>query len=293
MNYRQIEIFCAIMERDSITDAAQHLGLSQPAVSKSLKAMEDQLNIRLINRTTRGLHATDEARELYAEAQRVLQGFAQFETFARDLRKLEHARLIVAAMPALATTWLSRVVADFSSDYPEVSLVLRASGSANIVKSIAQGELDIGIGQVRLDDPSVSKRKLYDLQIMCALPRGHPLAEHPEITSAELHQQTLVLLSTHDEFRRMLEGLFVSKGVTIKSRIEVTLSVMVCSLVEEGRGIGIVDSQTAATGRWPGICFRPFKPTVKTPIYLLRNTRSPQSLASKRFSEYVIKNRLK
>ncbi len=293
MNYRQLEIFCAIMERASITDAAQHLGLSQPAVSKSLKAMEDQLNIRLINRTTRGLHPTDEARELYAEAQRVLQGFAHFETFARDLRKLEHARLVVGVMPALSTTWLARVVAGFSTEYPEVSLVLRAQGSANIVKLVAQGELDIGVGQVRSDDPVVSKRKLYDLHIMCALPIGHPLNGQDEVTPLDLHERSLILLSTHDEFRRMLDGQLLSKGVAIKSRIEATHSVMVCALVAEGRGVGIVDHETAAMSKWDNVVFKPFRPTVKTPIYLLRNTRSPQSLASKRFSEYVLKNRLR
>lgn len=287
MNYRQVEIFCAIIERASITEAAQHLGLSQPAVSKSLKMLELQLGLRLFNRTTRGLHATDEARELYTEAQRVMQGFAHFGAFAHNLHKLEHARLVVGVMPALSTNWLSRVVAAFTDDYPEVSLVLRATGSANVVKSVAHGEIDVGIGQVRTDDPAISKRKLYDLHVMCAVPADHRLAAKDAIDPEDLHQESIVLLSAQDEFRRMLDGKLLSKGVALKSRIEASHSLMVCSLVSERRGIGIVDNETASHGGWPGVSFKPFNPTLRTPIYLMRNNNNPQSFASKKFYEYI------
>lgn len=292
MNYRQIEIFCTIIERNSITEAAEHLGLSQPAVSKSLKALEYHLNLKLFNRTTRGLHATDEARELYTEAQRAMYGFAQFETFARNIQKLEHARLIVGVMGALSLTWLSRIVVNFSIEYPDVSLVLRALASATIIKAVAQGELDVGVGQVQTDDPAVSKRKLGDLHVMCAIHKDHGLAARDVITPTDLDKQLLVLLSAQDEFRRMLDGALLSKGVAIKSKIEASHSVMVCSLVGEGHGVGIVDSETASNGRWPNLVFRPFKPLIKTPIYLLRNIHSPQSLASKRFSDHVAKYRM-
>ena len=65
MNYRQIEIFKAIMDRGSITEAARVLGISQPAVSKGLQLLEGELGLQLFTRTTKGIAATDEARALY------------------------------------------------------------------------------------------------------------------------------------------------------------------------------------------------------------------------------------
>jgi DNA-binding transcriptional LysR family regulator len=291
MNYRQIEIFSAVMEHASVTEAARHLGLSQPAVSKSLAALEDQLGLRLFNRTTRGLHATDEARELHAEARRVLEGFEQLGIFARNLHRLEHARLVVGVMPALSTSWLARVVTRFSEAYPDVSVVLRALGSASIVKRVAQGELDVGVGQVRAEDPSVVKRKLSDLQLVCVVPREHPLAGNKVIVPSDLENEPIVLLSIDDEFRRMLDGKLLSRGINIQSRIEATQSNMICFLVEEGRRIGIVDSETASLGKWPSTVTIPFKPVIKTPIYIVHNSRSPQNLAAKRFCEHIMKLR--
>lgn len=288
MNYRQIEIFAAIMERASVTEAARHLGLSQPAVSKSLKALEDQLGLRLFNRTTRGLSATDEARELHAESRRVLQGFAHLGTFAKNLHRLEHARLVVGVMPALSTSWLARVVASFSQAYPEVSLVLRAPGSANIVKQVAQGELDVGVGQVQADDSAVVKRKLGDLQLVCVVRRGHRLAGNDVVGPADLEGEPVVFLSGEDQFRRMYDGKLLTKGFNLQSRIEASLSTMVCALVEAGRGIGFVDSETASAGRWPEIVAIPLKPLVRTPIYIVQNSRNPQNLVARRFCEHVM-----
>ena len=291
MNYRQIEIFSAIMEQASITEAARHLGLSQPAVSKSLKALEDKLGLRLFNRTTRGLHATDEARELHAEARRLLQGFQHLSTFAKNLHRLEHARLVVGVMPALANSWLPSVVASFSEANPEVSIVLRAVGSAAIVKQVAQGELDVGVGQVQTEDSAIVKRKLCDLQLVCVMPSGHHLAGKTEILAGDLEGESIVLLSAQDEFRRMFDGKLLSKGINIHSRIEATQSHMVCSLVVTGRGVGIVDSETAGSGKWPDMVAVPFRPIVRTPIYIVQNNRTPQNLATKRFCEHIMKMR--
>jgi DNA-binding transcriptional LysR family regulator len=291
MNYRQIEIFCAIMEQASVTEAANHLGLSQPGVSKSLKALEDELGLRLFNRTTRGLYATDEARELYSESRRMLQGFEHLGTFARNLHRLEHARLVVGVMPALATSWLSRVATSFSEAYPEVSVLLRALGSATIVKLVAQGELDVGVGQVQAEDPAVVKRKLSDIQLVCLVPSNHRLARNTVIVPADLEKESIVQLSAQDEFRRMLDGKLLSRGINLHSRIEATQSNMLCFLVEEGGRIGIVDSETASLGKWPSTVVIPFKPIIRTPIYVLQNSRGPQNLATKRFCEHIMKIR--
>jgi DNA-binding transcriptional LysR family regulator len=289
VNYRQLEIFSAIMERASVTEAAHHLGLSQPAVSKSLKALEDELGLRLFNRTTRGLHATDEARELHAEASRLLQGFEHLGSFAKNLHRLEHARLVIGVMAALSTAWLSRVVASFSEAYPEVSVVLHAMGSAEIVKRVAQGEIDVGVGQVSAENPAIMKRKLGDLQLACVVPLGHRLAGSKVIGPEDLENEPIVLLSAQDEFRRMLDGKLLSKGINIHSRIEATQSNMICFLVEEGRRIGIVDSETASLEKWPSTITIPFRPVIKTPIYIIQNNRSPHNLAMKRFGEHVMK----
>jgi len=287
MNYRQIEIFAAIMECASITEAAVRLHLSQPAVSKSLKILEDELGLRLFLRTTRGLRATDEARELYAEASRVIMGFGHLRTFAHNLQNLRHARIIVSAMPALSLKWLPEVSAEFVRLYPDVALEFHSRSSPETVRLVAQGEVDVGISQARSDDLSVHRQRIFDLATVCALPVGHTLAHKPVLRAQDMQGQAVISLSAGDECRRLFEATLVSGGVRIRSRIEVALGAMVCAMVDAGCGIGLVDVETARAKPWGNIAFRPFEPSIKVPIYAMRNVGKAPSLAVRRFIEHA------
>lgn len=289
MNYRQIEIFATIMECASITEAANRLHLSQPAVSKSLKLLEDELGLSLFQRTPGGLLATDEARELYAEASRVLMGFTHLRGFAHNLQRLEHARLVISSMPALSVNWLPEVSSGFIETYPEVSLVFYSRGSAETVKLVAQGEIDIGISQCLSDDVSVRRHKLFDLVAVCAVPRTHPLAEREIIRPEDLNQQALILPYAKDEYRRILEATLLNHGVNVRSRLEVSLGTMMCSMVDAGCGIGIVAAEAARNREWPNLVFRRFEPEIRTPIYVMHNTHKPLSLVMQRFFEHIMR----
>lgn len=293
MNYRQVEIFAAIMQRHSITDAADLLGLSQPAVSKSLKMLEDELGLTLFTRTTRGLHATDEALELYSEASRLLQGFETLSTLARRLNRLEHARLTVYAMPTLCSTWLPQVAASFSDSYPNIKLDLRSAESPDIQKLASQGDLDVGIAKISSDNPSVTKQRFGDLHGVCVLPKAHPLAEKKVITPEDFHGNMIVSLSQTDGLRRLLDAQMLTSGLEYRSNISVSNSAMACEMVKNGCGIGFVDSETARLTQWESLTFRPFHPSIKIPIYILRNAHRPQNLAMRLFVEHVVELRIK
>ena len=95
MNYRQVEVFKAIMDCGSITEAAAMLRISQPAVSKALKLLEGELGLRLFTRTTKGIAATEEARALYAEVERTYFGMQNLARFAANLRDRKQGRIVV------------------------------------------------------------------------------------------------------------------------------------------------------------------------------------------------------
>lgn len=289
MNFRQVEIFSAIMECASITEAAVRLSLSQPAVSKSLKALEDELALRLFVRTTKGLRATDEARELYAEASRVVMGFTHLGAFAQNLRQLRHARIVVSAMTALCLKWLPEATAGFVRLYPEVSLEFQSRSSPDTVRLVGQGEVDIGISQARSDDLSVRRRKIFDLATVCAVPAGHALAEKPVLDVHDMQGQPVILLSAGDECRRRFEATLGAQGVSIRSTMEVALGAMLCAMVDAGCGIGIVDVETARAQSWRNTVFRRLAPAIRVPIYAMQNIHKPQSLAERRFIEHLVR----
>jgi DNA-binding transcriptional LysR family regulator len=289
VNYRQIEIFAAIMEAASITEAACRLRLSQPAVSKSLRSLEEELGLRLFVRAARGLQATDEARELYAEASRVIMGFTHLDAFAHNLQQLRHARIVISAMTALCLKWLPQVVAEFVRQYPEISLELQSRTSPETVRLIGQGEVDIGISQARLDDMSVRRRKVFGLATICAVPSGHPLSQKPILRAQDFQGQTIISLSAGDECRRLFEAMLAAQRVTFRSTTEVALGATLCAMVDAGCGIGIVDVETARAQTWRNVVFRRIEPAITVSIYAMQNIHKPQSLAVRRFIGHILR----
>lgn len=284
MNYRQAEIFKAIMDSGSITEAAAMLRISQPAVSKALKLLEAELGLRLFARTTKGIAATEEARLLYTEVERTYFGMQNLARFAANLRDRKQGRIVVSTIPALGIAWLPTIVARFFETHPDVTISLHSSNSADAARLVGGGEIDLGIAQLRSEEYNLSRRKLFDLEGVIAMPEGHRLASKSEIEAEDLADETIVALGPEDEFRRKLTQAMEGAGVRHRTVIDASLGVTVCALAAAGCGVGIVDSEAARLLRGQGLVFRPVRPAIRVPIFLFRQRGRPTSRLVEAFS---------
>jgi DNA-binding transcriptional LysR family regulator len=277
MNYRQVEVFKAIMDSGSITEAATMLRISQPAVSKALKLLEAELGLRLFSRTTKGIAATEEARALYTEVERTYFGMQNLARFAANLRDRKQGRIVVSTIPALGIAWLPAMVARFSAAHPNVTVSMHSSNSTDAARLVGSGEIDLGIAQPRSQEYNLSRRKLFDLEGVIVLPEGHRLASRSEIQAGDLAEETIVGLALEDEFRRKLTQAMDGGNLRYRSVIDASLAVTVCALVAAGCGVGIVDSEAARYQSGRGLVFRRLSPRIHVPIYLFRQRGRPTS----------------
>lgn len=277
MNYRQVEIFKAIMDSGSITEAANVLHISQPAVSKALKLLEADLGLRLFARTTKGIATTEEARLLYTEVERTFFGMQNLARFAASLRDRKQGRVVVSTIPALSISWLPAAVARFSEAHPDVTISIQSSSSADAARLVGSGEIDLGIAQLRNEEYDLYRRKLFDLEGVIALPAGHRFAEKTHIEASDLAGETIVALGPEEDFRRKLNLALEGAGQHPRSIIDASLGVTVCALVAAGCGVGIVDSEAAREREGRGLAFRRFRPTIRVPIFLFRQRGRPSN----------------
>ena len=277
MNYRQVETFKAIMDSGSITEAAGILRISQPAVSKALKQLEAELGLRLFSRTTKGIAATEEARLLYTEVERTYFGMQNLARFAEGLRDRKQGRIVVSTIPALGFAWMPAMVARFSEKHPDVTISLNSSNSADAARLVGAGEIDLGVAQLRSEEYNLSRRKLFELEGVVAMPTGHRLADKHEIHPEDLADESIVALGPEDEFRRRLTQALDGAGLRYRTVIDASLGVTVCALVAAGCGLGIVDSEAARARNGQGIVFRSFRPAIRVPIFLFRQRGRPTS----------------
>ncbi|WP_460450026.1 LysR substrate-binding domain-containing protein [Alsobacter sp. SYSU BS001988] len=284
MNYRQVEVFKAIMDSGSVTGAAAILRISQPAVTKALRLLEFDLGLQLFLRTTKGIAATDEARALYAEVERTYFGMQNLKRFAGGLRDRKQGRVVVTVIPTLSVAWLPLMAARFARTHPGVTLSLYSDNSADAVRLVGSGEIDIGIAQIRSEETNLARRKLFDLEGLAALPAGHRLAAKAQVSPADFAGEPIISLGPADEFRRRLAAAMEAAGAQYSSVIDVSLGLTVCAMVEHGLGVGVVDSETARLRAGSGVEFRPFAPRLAVPIYMFRQRNRQASGVAEAFS---------
>lgn len=273
LNARQIEAFRATVLTGSMTAAGAFLHVTQPAISRLIRDLERQIDMKLFTRRGKQLHPTDEALLLHREVQRNFQGLEEIARAAAEIRGLQTGSLRVAAMPALALGYLPRIVRRFVDKRPRLAVQLHTDTSRNILGLVAAGQYDIGIGAVPMEHPGVQTDRLPRLEAVCVLPANHPLARRKTIHLRDLKDTAMISLGRNSLLQFHIEFMLRNSGVTPQRRIEATIGATICGLVGEGLGVAIIDPFTAAAihdGRIVSRSFRPAIPyecAVVTPSY--------------------------
>lgn len=288
MRHRQVEAFRAVMIGGTVTAAAQRLGISQPSVSRLLSDLEQSLDLTLFERRAGGrILPTPEAIRFYGEVEHSFTGLDRLRQFARDIREFREGQLVVAGMPAMCLDILPLAVGRFLEQHPQVSVMLHARSSREVVEWLMTQQCELGLASPPFDVRGISGELIMKAPCVCALPAGHPLADREAIGPADLADQPLIML-TGFFTRHEIEAAFAAAGVAMRLRIETPLSIVACRHVELGLGIAIIEPFTARYCANRDIVFRPFTPTVPCIVGLLAPEGRPRSTATAKFVEVLV-----
>jgi len=255
---REIEIFRVVMTSGSATRAAKVLGLSQPAISMSLRRLEEQAGISLFRRTGGKLQPTQEAAALLLEVQQHFIGMEVIEHRLRTLKQFGAGRVRVASFPGLGVGFLPRVLAELKEERERTLVSLQVMSSRDVRRSVLRGEVELGLVA---DDVPVSglEHTLFARYFgVVALPAGHPLAASSVITPAQIARHPFVALNPDDTVSMRLDAICRREGVQLRTAIETTYTISLCEMVRNGIGIAIVNPITAFDYLHAGLVFRPF-----------------------------------
>ncbi len=284
MNIRQLEVFRAIMRDGTITAAANSLGISQPAVSKLLAYLEDQLGYPLFERIAGRLVPTTEAHLLYGDADRVFRQLEALSSLARDVGASKIGLIRIGASLPLAYSVLPVALAAFRNRHPEVKIHLHTLPKREIAEALSLGDVDVGVTLSPILAPTVRVETLFSAKIVAILPASDPLAAEASLTPSMLAGRSLISYGSHAEFGAALDEAFASAGQVRGVSIQIASSVGALPLVRQGLGIALVDG-LALWNPIEGIVSRPFHPIVPTPVSLTINEARPQSRFVAPFSD--------
>lgn len=272
---RGLQAFRMMMLSGSVSAAAAGLNLSQPAVSRLLKDLEEDTGLRLFDRVKGRLQPTDEACLLLDEVQRSFIGLERISATINDIRKGRRGTLTIAAMPALASTVLPHAISRFAERMPETAVTLQALPSLTVTQLVLTRECDLGFISAIVPTPGLHFERRYTVTCFCIMPAEHPLATHTEIQPTDLEGQAFVSLTPSTLIGMQIARVLEQCHVESLGRIETPFSNLVSLLVLAGAGVGIVDSITAAHHVRSGGVSLPFVPTIELEMGIVRPRETP------------------
>jgi DNA-binding transcriptional LysR family regulator len=289
MNIRQIEAFRVVMLRGTMTAAAAELNTSQPSISRLIAELETSIQLRLFDRHAGRLTPTEDGQAFYREVGQAYIGLESLGQAARDIRHFGTGRMRIGTMPALALGFLSKVVRQFTEEFPKVSISLQMRSEATVTRWVSGHYCDIGFIANPQTAQDIEVRPLYRLAAVCAIPNGHRLAKKRLIVPHDLEGEPFVSLAVGDLARPRTDAIFDQAGVHRKLSVESRYGSTICAMVEQGLGIGLVNPIVAHDFRRMNIVFRPFEPRLDFFGNILVSKRSPMTVLMNRFVELAMK----
>jgi DNA-binding transcriptional LysR family regulator len=250
MDTRQLAAFCAVVERKSFSQAAERLGVTQPAVSLQVRALEDRLGRQLLDRSGRRVEPTEAGQRLYRRAQRLLQLEEQLleDVAAGDSGPLT-GTLALGASTGPGAHLVPLLLCEFQREHPELRVALSIWDTYGVIERVAEREVELGVVGAQRRNRALVFEPLARDEIVLAVPPGHPAAGG-EMSVEDLRAETLVVMQEGAGVRQVVEEELRRAGLRVRSlepKLELGLQESVKSAVAAGYGVTFI-SRTAVEG---------------------------------------------
>ncbi|OCK59045.1 LysR substrate-binding domain-containing protein [Bradyrhizobium sp. LMTR 3] len=277
MNLRQIETFAAVMRCGTASRAAEVLGVTQPAVSRSIGEFERSVGFPLFARIRNRLVATPEARMLYEEVKAAFHGIDAIRAVAARIRDHGSGEIRIASLFAASHSVIPKAVAIFRRKHPQARITLLVLPSRDVRDLIASGQFDVGLAADMIDTTGIVHENFMARDALCALPIGHELSSRKIIVPMDLHDVPFVAYLPEDRFRQRVDGVLAAAGAIPKIVVETAFAPTALALVAAGVGVTLASPHAIGGFDRSKIVVKQFKPGVDVRVLLLLPSDRPKS----------------
>lgn len=287
--FLDLKAFLAVLDLGSFNEAARQLNLSQPALSRRIKGLEEAVGAQLIERTTRHVAPTQIGRELLPLVRRLVDEFEDSILSISDLGGRHRAQVTIASVPTAAFYFLPRVVQSFNEKFPGIRFRILDLSANEGLDAVANGEVEFGINITGAARADLNFTPLIEDPFVLACRRDHPLATAKTLTWADLTGHPLIGVSKTSGNRAVLDRALTTAQVQLNWFYEVNHLSTSLGLVEAGLGISVMPKLATPQVEHPVIATVPLNgPLVSRTIGLVERRGGRLSPAAIRFREMLI-----
>jgi len=261
LDLRQLRAFVAVVQTGSFSSAARALGMSQSAVSQAVRQLEEELRVRLIDRTPRSLKLSKVGVDFLPGIQRLLADLDHQLQDLRDLREHRRGHVTVACVPSVALRLMPDVLATFKRQHPLVNITLKEVSRHQIIAFLRSGDVELGIANVPGDDPDLDAKLLLTDSFALVMRRDHPLALKDFVTWEDGAAVGLIAMAAGTGIRLEMDRALPNPG-KIGPLYEAEHPATLLAMVEAGVGVAPL----------PGLAW----PATDHPILTVRRLTAPR-----------------
>jgi DNA-binding transcriptional LysR family regulator len=238
--FTKLSYFAEIVEQQSLNRAARRLNVSQPALSRHLRALEDEVGLKLFDRIGKRLHMTPAGDMLYRFAleerrleRRYRQAFSEWGASGRS------TLTIGASLTTLQAT-LPDLIASFTAAEPDTDITAVTGKTHEIVAMVKERKVDVGLIAARIEEPSIVCVPLFDDHLSLVVPRHHPLARKTALRLDDVRGLPMILFSKGTWFRSLTDEWFERYGIDPLIKMEIDSFEAILRLLDSCRAVTLL-----------------------------------------------------
>jgi len=271
----------------SFSTAAQHLYISQSAISQCIHQLESDLNVQLFVRTRRGISLTNEGEILFSKVENAINAIEQGENQLDKLRHLESGELKIAAGDTITTHFLLKYLEEYHASYPDIRIEMASSYSSQMLSLVKDGKADLAFVNMPLQDDELVIEPCFEINDVFVC--GPDFEKRGSYSWEDVAELPLILLEKHSSSRRFLEESFKDKNISLNPQIEVAVHDLLIRFASIHLGVSCVIEQFSKDELEKGIIQRiPLDPPLpKRSIGCAYLKNAPLSYAAKAFLDLI------
>ncbi|MDA8240250.1 MAG: LysR family transcriptional regulator [Nitrospiraceae bacterium] len=240
MDFYQLVYFRKVALAGSISRAAEELLITQPAVSKQIRSLEEELGAKLFDRIGKKIFLTKTGEVLFAHAEKVLRELDEAKTAVRDMSEECAGELVIGTSDHISLHRLPGVLKAYITAFPKVDLKLRCHRSETVLDMVARNLVDLGVVTLPGVAPNLVMKVIWEDPMSLVFPKEHPLADRKTIALGDVSGYGMILPETGTTTRRNIDAAFAKKRLLPKVAMEVAYIETIKGLVKAGLGISIL-----------------------------------------------------
>ena len=258
MELRHLRYFAAVARELNFSRAAEELHIAQPALSRQIRQLEDELGAELFDRSARPLRLTPAGQFFQGQTQQVLDRLTEARAATVRIARGRRAWFSIGFVPSTLYGALPEVIRRFREAQPAVEVGLSELTTVQQFEALKAGRIDVGFGRLRFDDERITCEVIQEETVIAALPAGHRLARHKHLSLAKLASAPLLLYPAkpRPSYADQVLEMFRSRGLHPTVALEANELQTAIGLVVAGIGYALVPRSVQALHR-EGLVYLP------------------------------------